>query len=431
MMTYEDKKILNQLKESAINIKTLEEFKSFCMELEDNSYQYYDADMHKVIIPNIIENLAKEIDIKNMLNEWEEIICLLYYHFIEDFISHSLSKLYIYYPEYPIECFFELVLYNEPSNPDDIPFWYRTITKIYTEFYSIKMDNELFDKYLLFAYDDSRYFIALLYKNSFNIPKNSIYLDIEELLKKRFAYYGSMSNERLSEHGLLTKDIKKINIDRFTVHILKTTFLKSAIFETNDFKESKKKNSILESFYNFHDFLIYNWGVVKYFKYIYKYGNYDEYSKLYNDFFTILEEEARTINNTVAMENLFQINKVFNQKIIEIYPDEINEKILIEGAKKQITVNAYERNPKARTKCIERYGYDCFICEFNFKNSYGDIGKEFIHVHHLKPLSEIQEEYEVNPMEDLRPVCPNCHAMLHRKVPAYSIDEIKNILKGQ
>ena len=104
---------------------------------------------------------------------------------------------------------------------------------------------------------------------------------------------------------------------------------------------------------------------------------------------------------------------------------------LTEGIKKIITINAYERNPKARKKCIEKYGYDCFICGFNFQKNYGEIGKFFIHVHHLKPLSEIKEEYEINPIEDLIPVCPNCHSMLHRKVPAYSVEEIQNILKGQ
>jgi len=108
--------------------------------------------------------------------------------------------------------------------------------------------------------------------------------------------------------------------------------------------------------------------------------------------------------------------------------DEISDTSLLEGAKKRIIVNAYERNLKARKKCIEKYGYNCFICKFNFEKKYGEIGKEFIHVHHLKALSEIQEEYEVNPLEDLRPVCPNCHAMLHRKEPAYSIEDIQNIL---
>ena len=56
------------------------------------------------------------------------------------------------------------------------------------------------------------------------------------------------------------------------------------------------------------------------------------------------------------------------------------------------------------------------------------MGKNFIHVHHIKPLSEIDKEYKINPIQDLRPVCPNCHAMLHKKVPAYSIEEIINFI---
>jgi len=113
-----------------------------------------------------------------------------------------------------------------------------------------------------------------------------------------------------------------------------------------------------------------------------------------------------------------------------LYPDEIkNTKNLFEGAKKQVTVNIYERDSKARQQCIEKYGYTCYVCNFDFGKTYGKIGENFIHIHHLKPLSEIKEEYEVNPINDLRPVCPNCHAMLHKRNPAYSIKEVQNFIK--
>lgn len=85
-----------------------------------------------------------------------------------------------------------------------------------------------------------------------------------------------------------------------------------------------------------------------------------------------------------------------------------------EGAKKTITVNAYERNTEARQACIDAFGYICAICEFDFESVYGERGSRFIHVHHIVPLSDIKSEYEVNPQKDLIPVCPNCHAMLHR-----------------
>lgn len=118
----------------------------------------------------------------------------------------------------------------------------------------------------------------------------------------------------------------------------------------------------------------------------------------------------------------------------ELKPHMIAEEVAehseyIEGATKQIYVNVYERNLVARHKCIEFYGYNCAVCGFNFCEHYGAIGDGFIHVHHLKPLAEIREEYHIDPIQDLRPVCPNCHAMLHQKKPAYTIEELQQIVK--
>jgi 5-methylcytosine-specific restriction protein A len=100
-----------------------------------------------------------------------------------------------------------------------------------------------------------------------------------------------------------------------------------------------------------------------------------------------------------------------------------------EGTTKQVMVNVYERSAEVRTICINRYGLNCSVCSFNFEKTYGEIGEGFIHVHHLKPLAEIGKGYKLNPIKDLRPVCPNCHAMLHQKKPAYSIEELKTIIK--
>jgi predicted HNH restriction endonuclease len=112
-----------------------------------------------------------------------------------------------------------------------------------------------------------------------------------------------------------------------------------------------------------------------------------------------------------------------------IFPEEIqNDQKCYEGSTKKIIVNIYERNPLAKHKCIKHYGINCYVCGFNFEKKYGETGRGFIHVHHLKPLSEIGEKYELNPIQDLRPVCPNCHAMLHRRKPPYSIEELKQII---
>jgi 5-methylcytosine-specific restriction endonuclease McrA len=112
-----------------------------------------------------------------------------------------------------------------------------------------------------------------------------------------------------------------------------------------------------------------------------------------------------------------------------LLPEEIADPSLcVEGAIRQVAVNAYERNPEARRRCIARHGTSCCICQFSFGAVYGQVAEGYIHVHHLRPLSEIGGEYVLNPEEDLRPVCPNCHAVLHRRIPAYSVEEVKAFL---
>jgi 5-methylcytosine-specific restriction protein A len=99
-----------------------------------------------------------------------------------------------------------------------------------------------------------------------------------------------------------------------------------------------------------------------------------------------------------------------------------------EGASQTISVNAYERNHQARLKCIEYYGYQCQVCSFDFEKFYGVAGRKYIHVHHVVPLSQIGSTYEVDPIKDLVPVCPNCHAIIHRTTPAMSIEVIKSLV---
>ena len=96
-----------------------------------------------------------------------------------------------------------------------------------------------------------------------------------------------------------------------------------------------------------------------------------------------------------------------------------------EGNQNQVLTTRYERNPHARKTCLKYYGYSCQVCGINFEERYGEIGKDFIHVHHQIMLSDADGEREIDPVKDLIPVCPNCHAMLHQKKPPYRIEELK------
>ena len=116
----------------------------------------------------------------------------------------------------------------------------------------------------------------------------------------------------------------------------------------------------------------------------------------------------------------------------EIFPEMIvEEDTLFEGIKKQVFVNKYERNSIARKKCIEFHGLNCKLCDTNFATKYGKIGEDFIHIHHLVPIHTNLKQYRVDYKKDLIPVCPNCHAMLHRKINGNepTVDELKDILK--
>ena len=97
----------------------------------------------------------------------------------------------------------------------------------------------------------------------------------------------------------------------------------------------------------------------------------------------------------------------------------------VEGSMKQIVVNAYERDPRARRACIEHHGMRCAICRFDFGEFYGPEAEGFIHVHHIKPLNEIGKRYEVDPIKDLLPLCPNCHAFIHLGRETRDVEQVR------
>jgi 5-methylcytosine-specific restriction enzyme A len=135
----------------------------------------------------------------------------------------------------------------------------------------------------------------------------------------------------------------------------------------------------------------------------------------------------------IRPELLTYINLNFSESFQkEIFPEMLDgETIEFEGLSKQILVNKYERSSIARKKCIEYNGLKCIVCSLDFTSKYGEIGNGFIHIHHIIPIHQIKKEYKVNYKKDLVPVCPNCHAMLHRKMNGKepSIDELKKMIQ--
>lgn len=123
---------------------------------------------------------------------------------------------------------------------------------------------------------------------------------------------------------------------------------------------------------------------------------------------------AACVLTLVPMENVEDLN--------------LDQHGLPEGAATKITVNKYERNRVNRAICLQFHGTACSVCNMDFSKIYGKIGAGFIHVHHIIPVSVMKPDYCFDPRKDLIPVCPNCHAMLHRREPPYLAEELKNIL---
>jgi len=103
---------------------------------------------------------------------------------------------------------------------------------------------------------------------------------------------------------------------------------------------------------------------------------------------------------------------------------------LPEGAMSRVTVNRYERNPVNRALCLASNGTACKACGFDFGRSYGPLGQGFIEVHHRIPVAQMGSEYSIDPATDLVPLCPNCHAMIHRRTPPLDVGELAQLIAG-
>ena len=113
-------------------------------------------------------------------------------------------------------------------------------------------------------------------------------------------------------------------------------------------------------------------------------------------------------------------------------PEEVEEEGgFLEGFVRRVLVNSYERSPAARSKCIEAHGTACVVCGFDFGSAYGSVARDYIHVHHLRPLSEVRKGYEVDPVKDMRPVCPNCHAVIHIGGECRSIEVVRGLIRSR
>lgn len=179
---------------------------------------------------------------------------------------------------------------------------------------------------------------------------------------------------------------------------------------------------------------------------------FDKLSKDTNYFNTLyhkLNQLALSVGKTISAKTLTgtggiyipkkqysQADTEYSQQLFDISTNDINaykdeeSSPSIEGERKQRLVNIYERDPSLRAKAIRIHGTICKVCDFDFKKNYGEHGKDFIEVHHLKILHSLIEPSLINPATDMTVLCANCHRMIHRKQNnPLTIEELKTLWK--
>jgi hypothetical protein len=147
---------------------------------------------------------------------------------------------------------------------------------------------------------------------------------------------------------------------------------------------------------------------------------------------TLSQMEIMRFSNATS----FRLKPEERKRILELWDivelsisDEQPYQTFVEGGVNQVTIKQYIRNQQARESCIAQKGCICCVCGFDYAKAYGEIGVGYIQVHHLRQVSEQAKSYNIDPAKDLVPVCANCHAMLHKRKPPYSPDELASMIK--
>ena len=100
-----------------------------------------------------------------------------------------------------------------------------------------------------------------------------------------------------------------------------------------------------------------------------------------------------------------------------------------EGALRTVQANRYERDRGNRAAAIAIHGTACKGCDLEMGARYGSVATGFVEIHHVTPVSRLGAGYVIDPKRDLLPLCPNCHAVVHRRTPPFTVVELRELLE--
>lgn len=118
---------------------------------------------------------------------------------------------------------------------------------------------------------------------------------------------------------------------------------------------------------------------------------------------------------------------------LPVVEKDLDQDFYAEGLRRVREAQFFQRNSDLARDARRLYGYACQACGFDFERYYGCIGKGYIECHHINPLSERDEQEwtaEVRTqLQDVVVLCANCHAVVHRCTPAYTLQELTGLLQ--
>lgn len=168
----------------------------------------------------------------------------------------------------------------------------------------------------------------------------------------------------------------------------------------------------------------------------------DEHMETIDEISRILCNDSFSYNDKINFIDLAVLpffprrktNNKSKRKVQKIY---LYDENVSEGQIYEKTISVRERSKKLRDKAIEHFTDSsgrirCSICGYDFKETFGDYGKGYIEIHHIKPVFEYEEkDIDVvlsKALTNLTPVCANCHRMLHHKKEV-SYEKVKQIFE--
>ncbi len=128
-------------------------------------------------------------------------------------------------------------------------------------------------------------------------------------------------------------------------------------------------------------------------------------------------------------ERFLQSFELLGQDALADGEGDINQSEFQEGQRASRETAYFVRNLKLVRAAKDHYGTSCLACGFNFAEFYGDIGEDFIEVHHKRQMAD--DKVRLKTVDDVDVLCANCHRMVHTRAVPLTLAELKALIREQ